>query len=276
MRNITICQDEILPVDNLEYKLINSYTYNDIPKSLLKNIHFRIQNTSTNHIINIYQDLKTLTYKLILIDTKFNKKSYIYLEDLSTFSIHRFDAPAVITNIFDLSTVLYYEHGLCHCLNGPQRTAFKKGVKISETYMVNNMQHRINGPSFIVFNPYNTKIKIMEHFKQYDKFHRLDDPAEIRYDLSNNTQEKINSESWYNNGKLHRLNGPAQIYYKTNAIDWFVNGKQIDIKKLPVFYNGQLLNKKLNKQSILNAMLFDREYGMFLKEKYEELSSANK
>ena len=67
-----------------------------------------------------------------------------------------------------------------------------------------------------------------EHYYENDKIHRLDGPAITWYDKYGN----IEQECYYQNGKKHRLDGPAIIYYNqhgnTIAELFYINNKQID------------------------------------------------
>lgn len=57
------------------------------------------------------------------------------------------------------------------------------------------------------------------------KLHRMSGPAIIYYH-DNGT---IRCEEWYNNNKVHRINGPAVIHYNVNETIrsevWYINNK---------------------------------------------------
>ena len=68
--------------------------------------------------------------------------------------------------------------------------------------------------------------KIYMWYNEQGKRHRENDlPAEIWYDGNN----LLISESWYQNGKRHRINGPTEIWYYDNGIisivHWHCYGK---------------------------------------------------
>ena len=104
--------------------------------------------------------------------------------------------------------------------------------------------HRENDKPAIVRWHYRLKHIHSEEYFCHDEFHRENDkPAIVEYD----SLGRIAFEAWYTHGKLHRLTGPARIYYKRGFItrrEWFINGEQKkrkDIEKLI----GKKLDKKL-------------------------------
>jgi len=86
---------------------------------------------------------------------------------------------------------------------------------------------------------------------------------------------------WFRKGKIHRLNGPAIILKEdweswANAKllkkrTWISNGKSLMNKEFPL-YSGEFIRNcvMLSSAAIMNAMLIDREYGLFLKKKLKE------
>ena len=80
----------------------------------------------------------------------------------------------------------------------PTRTYYYRSGEIwGQTWLVNGLPHKTNGPAYIIYNP----------------------------------NGEIEFEQWYLNGKLHRTDGPAVIdYYESGKIavaGWFLNGKRI-------------------------------------------------
>jgi len=75
--------------------------------------------------------------------------------------------------------------------------------------------------------------KNSEYWYQNGKLHRLDGPAAIYYDNSSN---KL-SESWYQNGQLHRLDGPAVIDYYTCENYYYINGKGLTKEQFKLYLN---------------------------------------
>jgi hypothetical protein len=125
-------------------------------------------------------------------------------------------------------------------------------------YHVNGKYHRENGPA----------VEFSDGYKEWiinGKRHREDGPAVITDSY----------QWWYQNGVLHRLDGPALIMYKGDKATrniYYINDKKLNKTKLPYFMNGELAGPmRLNRNSILRASLFDREYGAFLKEKYDAM-----
>lgn len=100
-----------------------------------------------------------------------------------------------------------------------------------------------------------------------DKLHRNDKPALMLWQ-----NQKVIVRCYYKTNKVHRLEGPAYIDYrlthKTHK-QYFVNNKKIDLDRgveFPVFNGDKIVNDMpLNSATIMNAMLFDREYGKFLR-----------
>jgi antitoxin component YwqK of YwqJK toxin-antitoxin module len=66
-----------------------------------------------------------------------------------------------------------------------------------------------------------------------NELHRLDGPAYIWY----NEDGSIYREQWFVNGELHRVDGPAYIwYYKNGSIGsehWYINGIYINDNIIP-------------------------------------------
>ncbi len=79
-----------------------------------------------------------------------------------------------------------------------------------EAHFVNGIHHRDDGPAYISA----TSVKYYQH----GKLHRVDGPAE----LYNGTETC--SEDWYLNGLRHRVGGPAIIC--PDLVAWFQNGKR--------------------------------------------------
>jgi len=108
-------------------------------------------------------------------------------------------------------------------------------------------------------------------------FNRSGGPSIINF--TQDTRSSCSQEIWYRNNVLHRLDGPAvtQIIEKTNGkkykkLVWLVNGRSIDRRKLPVFKDNQHFNKVLlNPYSVMKCMMFDREYGVFVKNIYDKM-----
>ncbi len=210
----------------------------------------------------------------------------IILNDGDSFKIKETNytgASTCIVYLKDMDTI----HNDC----GPARiiTDLKSNQISSVEWFKDGIPHRDEkeGPQFVSL--YGKKM-FEKHFVTNGKLHRTDGPALSRFLLS--YLEQKDSEYWYNNGVLykkiyydtfgdlrqifyvnpageyHRLDGPA-IYdiknsYKTIRT-WRVNGKNIDPSILPVIENEKILNNKtIDRAMIVEAFLFDRDYGNFL------------
>jgi len=71
--------------------------------------------------------------------------------------------------------------------------------------------------------------KIYYWYNEQNKIHRENDlPAEIWYCKDRFIYRKI----WYQNGKMHRVDGPAMIWYHSNSNGnieeeyWYLNGEE--------------------------------------------------
>lgn len=78
-------------------------------------------------------------------------------------------------------------------------------------YYKNNLLHRENGPAF----EYKTKSGRLSSSWYVDgKLHRIDGPA---------VQHANGDKEWHQNGLLHRVDGPA--IDRLNVKEWYCNGK---------------------------------------------------
>jgi len=71
---------------------------------------------------------------------------------------------------------------------------------------------------------------------------------------------------YYRHGVLHRMDGPTHLTEK--GWEYNVNGKSLP-DDLPRFLDGKLIGE-LTKSKVIEAMQFDREYGLFLRKKLRE------
>lgn len=96
----------------------------------------------------------------------------------------------------------------------PTATAEQKTVNTVKTEY-----HRIDGPALISFYE-NGDISLQEWYEN-GLLHRLDGPASVYTDVDNNTVEL-----WMVNGRRHRVGGPAVIINKKNyySEEWFEHG----------------------------------------------------
>jgi hypothetical protein len=62
---------------------------------------------------------------------------------------------------------------------------------------------------------------LCEHWFLDGDLHRIDGPARIWY----NDNGLLKREEWFLDGRLHRMDGPAAIYYGVDTRkDWYING----------------------------------------------------
>lgn len=88
------------------------------------------------------------------------------------------------------------------------------------------------------------------------KRHRKDKPA----------IESGEFYTYYRHGLIHRLDGPTHL--TSHGWSYNINGKELP-SGLPRFFDGKLVGK-LTKGKVIEAMQFDREYGLFLRDKLRE------
>lgn len=102
-----------------------------------------------------------------------------------------------------------------------------------EEYIKSIMRERMNDFNMQRFKVYiywtdifkSNNLKEILFFNKYD-LHHEHSPALIIF----NTYGEIIQETWYNHGRKHRLDGPAQIIYKNKQIqfvDWWINNQYI-------------------------------------------------
>jgi len=159
-----------------------------------------------------------------------------------------------------IETVIYFENTKTYIIKLNFITKLKP----------NKYTSRYDSTSLEIKLPPNKKgICIKEEFQtEYfykNKHHRIDGPAIKTIDCY---------QCYYRNGIKHRLGGPAEIFgnYKSFIKPWrfskfYVNGKIIipEDADFPIIDGGFPINNiDINRSTILNAMLFDREYGAFL------------
>jgi len=128
--------------------------------------------------------------------------------------------------------------------------------------------HRKNNPAYVNFDK-NNNLTISGWFIN-GKLHRESGPAIVWKD---------GARKWYINGKLHRLNGPAVIWkneikkwlivaekpllYRRSSIqrnnnkEYWINGQQLDIKKV----NDWIKNNKVNLKTKAGQIMFMLRFG---------------
>lgn len=249
---------------NKPVKLNEEYIYQRLMNHL-----FCISKPPLN--IKTFQNRQTNQFKIIINENRV--VSYFYCLDKLIF--HKDDGPAIVHVLDHYRYEYYYQNGIPHRIDGPQEIQYRDNDICMFCYKVNNNLHREDGPAYCIYHyegKNKRKTKQVEQYYYNSLLHRLDGPAHIHY----NKIGEIETERWYKDNLLHRLDGPAYITYKDEKATmklWIVNGKDINKTQLPIFENNQLCGKiKLSKNTIIKAALFDREYGAFLNEKYNNMS----
>jgi hypothetical protein len=223
--------------------------------------------------VKIYYNQKIGLYKKLTIcqpTQPFNIIEY-FLDEKQTI-LHRIDGPAYVSFNFATNcpvSMSWYKNGIPHRdeNEGPQTITCGFGIVTLEVYRKNGYIHRdLDQPALFTyaFN-HNPEFLDSEIWYKNNKPHRDNHPARIVY---NKTHTEFNYLKF---GKLHRLDGPAFYIIENknpNQIkqpNWYVNGKKIDDKKLPIIYKGKIQNKIIiDKSVLLEASMFDRDYGKFL------------
>lgn len=230
--------------------------------------------------ISIFKHKLNESTKVIIQQKYIQNACYLYFSDATCTKLHRVKGPAfVVLNTKSYLPIqsAYYVNGIKHRKNKPQEVSFfLNGVLKKEIYRENDQLHREGDkPAYIGYwyKPINgQKVKQAEtYYKNGQLYREKDKPNSILYGI----RGEIINENWYSKeGQFHRFTGPAKIFYDRMKCDktWYVNDKKIDKRKLPVFENNQQINSvRLNKSTVLSAMMFDRDYGNFLKEKLSQI-----
>jgi antitoxin component YwqK of YwqJK toxin-antitoxin module len=113
---------------------------------------------------------------------------------------------------------------------------YPTGEKLSETYYLNGLKHRIGGPAYIVYHS-NGNIKILKWYEN-DKTHNVDDAAFVSFYENG----KVHVKKWYLNDLQHRDDNdkPAWIHFNEDGsilyLRWFYNDHQHRVGKPAVVY----------------------------------------
>lgn len=130
----------------------------------------------------------------------------------------------------------------------------KYGEYNNVAYKINGKYSRLYGPAVIHFNIFG--IKISETWYLNDYIHRYNLPAIYEYC---DDGELLISEQWIQKGHLHRINGPAKINHRFMTYQWYRNGNDITKKvmdwiekmKLPPYF------KWSNDEHLIFALTFN-------------------
>ena len=281
--------DELIEIDS--YDLIESYV-NCSCDDIKKRSKIEIGDV-LNMIVHkfdevaIYKHKTNNSYMLCTISiTNFIAQfSYFYFKNKAFyFDVHRENKPAQInlsiSNKGKYIYLNYYKNGLHHNEHGPAHISYssKLNDKFLElnslSFKRNDKFYNKNGLINCLLSSNRIVLKFMKNniLKAIDQSNNY---KEITIENLNNSTllSIVNDGSYYNyhyysDANLHRLNGPA-IIRKKDAIEqyWYINNK-----KLPddIIHYEKGLEKDITKTDILKAMLFDQEYGEFLKDKAHE------
>lgn len=240
-----------------------------VQEQLQQDIYYKITKPK---ITSILKKPKTNQYEVI---TNIHKSTsyYYFCHCKNNFKLHREDGPAELKTIDSRKSYeAYYQNGMAYRLNGPQEIQYNNNKINLQIYKINNnIWHREDGPAYTSYNSTTGNIN-MEVYYVNGKKHCENNPAYYEYDeLGNKTKER-----WYKHGVNHRLDGPAYTQYSPSKLEecWIVNGRVVNLNEYPVVKDNKICDKiPLTKETILKTFLFDREYGLFLNEKYKELNS---
>ena len=132
-------------------------------------------------------------------------------------------------------TETYYVDGLKHRIDGPAYILwYLDGTMHREHFYVKDHLHRTDGPALTVYRE--SGHIFSESYYIHDMFHREDGPAYIEY---YNYTKQPSYIAYYSNNKMHNLSGPALITYNENRSIWskhyYINGECIKVKSLQEF-----------------------------------------
>lgn len=145
--------------------------------------------------------------------------------------LHREDGPAVITysDCYDdeIRGMQWYQNGKLHREDGPASLYIQ--VDYERRVGIDNTLHCDSEQDWYIDSKLHHGYFIHEQkWYQNGELHRLDGPAHImRHEYDHGAD--IQDQKWYQNGKLHRLDGPAMTSYtRSGSIfneQWHQNGK---------------------------------------------------
>jgi len=238
------------------------------------------------------------SYLIIFKNETLNVEYYIYCADKEYKVINRYEKPAFIkikcssASTYITASLYYIQNNIEHRDFGPQTLLYEQHDRTNNkfflsqlAYKQNGILYRSNGIVKLSFNNHTdinldngiAKSSIVCSYRQVIKNNVK---YSINYKLGNHLLVnsimvifldypgkyiKINDGIYfYENSTLHRYEGPA-ILTKNDGIEkksWFINGEFLPdtIVKL----TNNIPNKPLTKANILEAMLFNRNYGEYL------------
>jgi hypothetical protein len=164
--------------------------------------------------------------------------------------LHRLNKPAWVEYYSHggIKSEEWYHYGKLHRKNGPTEIEYYHSGNIySKKWYHYGKLHRKNRPAVIeygndtedgneLYNPNGDRndgveIYIDNNFTDVNDDENYTD-VDVNTDVNVNINDLIHRESWYQNGELHRINGPAVTYYydrKNNSNlkfqGWFYRNK---------------------------------------------------
>jgi len=247
------------------------------------------------------------------LDTKI--LCFIYLEDGVDLEIHRDNKPAIIyiTNhvsfgkIHKIISLYHVKHNTMHRDYGPQELIYDciDGIirEINLNYVQNNTLYRVNHPATLTFTKDATnkcRLKNITFFNKESLFPKVDrifysgdgkiivfkiflskDDSMTKTYHTSSEDDNNNGfimQTYMHKGKMHRIDGPAIIKTNSNNI---VSEETWVFDNIPIPQNViKIKNKEFThpptKTSIIDAILFNREYGMYIKQFHEEKCNGSK
>jgi len=257
-----------------KHKLISEYSLSPEEGRKIKGYLFYGGITLTR-----FFDLERKLYVLITERLGSSLEDVEYFLDKNCTIHHREDGPAVFylrdQQMFSYS---WYKNNIKH-RDGNLPQSVKCSIDYNSKlpiifprkilYRKEGKYSRTNGPAVIMFYIYQT----IKHLKWYvdGKKHKENGVAEYIF-TQHNKFINLTHKSFWKDNNLHRFDGPA-ITTKTHKGElkfehWYVNGKKVDRRKYAYVKDGKLYgNMNKNKKLLINTLLFDREYGQYIREK---------
>lgn len=149
--------------------------------------------------------------------------------------------------------VWYNETGQLHRDDGPAVVMYSQNAaKIYEEWRKNGLIWKEDGPAVIEY--FESGEKASESwFNEKSRLHRSKAPAHIKYEKDG----AVNQEEYYENGLLHRLDGPA-VRKKVTAVIETENSKEVfSFYEEKYYINGQQVEKEdLEKYRHIKSQIF--------------------
>lgn len=172
-------------------------------------------------------DVKTLD-NLFLVNKRFNTLTHLLTKNLLTINVTyycgRVSKKTWEDQLGNKRVVYYYtngcksiewwldEKGKGNRMDGPAYLRWNSnGIKVEETWWINNQNHRINGPAIIHW--YDNGLKESEEWLEAHKRHRTDGPAFSSWFKNGD----LRCKQWYKDDNL--CDNPNSIQYRfTNRV----------------------------------------------------------